>query len=72
MKPQICQLMPKLKFFILSFKANLQKARYAVENLKTESEISKYIKKHFDKKYGPNWHCIVGKYICDLPNSLGK
>ena len=62
MKQQICQLMLKLKFPLLFIKSYLRKARYAVENLKTESDISKYIKKHFDKKYGPNWHCIVGNY----------
>lgn len=37
------------------------KARYAVENFKKESQISEYIKSFFDKKYGSNWHCIVGK-----------
>lgn len=37
------------------------KARYAVENFNTESKISEYIKSFFDKKYGPNWHCVVGK-----------
>ena len=39
----------------------IAQARYAVEKLKIESKISKYIKQFFDKKYGPNWHCIVGK-----------
>ena len=23
--------------------------------------MSKHIKKKFDEKYGPNWHCVVGK-----------
>jgi len=39
----------------------VSQARYAVETLKFESKISEYIKKFFDQKYGPNWHCIVGK-----------
>lgn len=23
--------------------------------------MSKHIKDKFDEKYGPNWHCVVGK-----------
>eukprot|EP00801_Mesodinium_rubrum_P014006 Mrub_14232.p1 GENE.Mrub_14232~~Mrub_14232.p1 ORF type:complete len:100 (-),score=7.03 Mrub_14232:159-419(-) len=30
-------------------------------NLSTESEMANYVKKAFDKRYGPNWNCIVGK-----------
>jgi len=26
-----------------------------------EAEVSRKIKEFFDKKYQPNWHCIVGK-----------
>ena len=26
-----------------------------------QAEISKKIKNYFDKKYEPNWHCIIGK-----------
>lgn len=26
-----------------------------------EDEVTKKIKEHFDKKYLPNWHCIIGK-----------
>ena len=26
-----------------------------------EKDISRHIKAFFDGKYGPNWHCIVGK-----------
>ena len=25
------------------------------------SDIAAYIKKEFDKKYNPTWHCIVGR-----------
>ena len=28
----------------------------------TEKDISEYIKKYFDQKYGPIWHCCVGKH----------
>lgn len=26
-----------------------------------EAEVSRQMKEYFDKKYQPNWHCIVGK-----------
>ena len=26
-----------------------------------EAEVSKQMKEFFDKKYQPNWHCVVGK-----------
>mmetsp|Transcript_14105 Transcript_14105/g.18840 ORF Transcript_14105/g.18840 Transcript_14105/m.18840 type:complete len:94 (-) Transcript_14105:166-447(-) len=35
-------------------------AAYAIDQFVTEVEISKHIKGHFDSKYGPTWHCIVG------------
>jgi len=35
-------------------------AAYAIEQYVTEVEISKHIKSHFDSKYGPTWHCVVG------------
>lgn len=37
----------------------------AVQAVQTESvhkDIAAYVKKEFDKKYGPTWHCIVGKH----------
>jgi len=35
-------------------------ATSAMEAHDEEKAISKHIKDHFDGKYGPNWHCIVG------------
>ena len=32
----------------------------ALEANQEEKDISKHIKSHFDSKYGPTWHCIVG------------
>ena len=26
-----------------------------------EAELCKQIKNYFDEKYGPNWHCVIGK-----------
>jgi hypothetical protein len=33
----------------------------ALEKYNIEKDIAAYIKKEFDKKYGPTWHCIVGR-----------
>ncbi|KYQ92041.1 cytoplasmic dynein light chain [Tieghemostelium lacteum] len=33
----------------------------AFEEAKIERDIAMIIKKEFDKKYSPTWHCIVGK-----------
>ncbi|KAK9139319.1 hypothetical protein Scep_009000 [Stephania cephalantha] len=36
-------------------------ALYAFEKYSVEKEIAEHIKKEFDKKHGPTWHCIVGR-----------
>ncbi|CAM6088530.1 unnamed protein product [Calypogeia fissa] len=36
-------------------------ATQALDNYSVEKDIAAYIKKEFDKKYNPTWHCIVGK-----------
>ncbi|PAA94725.1 hypothetical protein BOX15_Mlig023399g1 [Macrostomum lignano] len=33
----------------------------ALEKFNVEKDIAAYIKKEFDKKYNPTWHCIVGR-----------
>ncbi|XP_060197753.1 uncharacterized protein LOC132626780 [Lycium barbarum] len=33
----------------------------AFEKHSVEKDVAEAIKKEFDKKYGPTWHCIVGK-----------
>lgn len=33
----------------------------ALEKFTIEKEIAAYIKKEFDKRYSPTWHCIVGR-----------
>ena len=33
----------------------------ALEKYNIEKDIAAYIKKEFDKKYNPTWHCIVGR-----------
>ena len=36
-------------------------ANQALEKFNIEKDIAAYIKKEFDKKYNPTWHCIVGR-----------
>jgi hypothetical protein len=44
-------------------------ARQALEKYNIEKDIATHIKKEFDKKYGPTWHCIVGRNFGEPPNS---
>ena len=39
----------------------IESARVAIERYRVEKDIAAYIKKEFDKKYNPTWHCIVGR-----------
>lgn len=39
----------------------LRVAKEALEQNSVERDIAKHIKLKFDKRYGPTWHCIVGK-----------
>mmetsp|Transcript_24452 Transcript_24452/g.43385 ORF Transcript_24452/g.43385 Transcript_24452/m.43385 type:complete len:94 (+) Transcript_24452:163-444(+) len=27
----------------------------------SQAEVASYVKTEFDSRYGPNWHCIVGR-----------
>ena len=36
-------------------------ATQAVEKHNIEKDIAAFIKKEFDKKYNPTWHCIAGR-----------
>ena len=36
-------------------------AKVALEKFNIEKDIADYIKKEFDKKYNPSWHCVVGR-----------
>merc|ERR1712100_583236 len=42
-------------------------AMHALDKYNIEKDIAAYVKKEFDKKYNPTWHCIVGqlRFICD-------
>ncbi|XP_072163457.1 dynein light chain 2, cytoplasmic-like [Diadema setosum] len=36
-------------------------ANQGMEKFNLEKDIAAHIKKEFDKKYNPTWHCIVGR-----------
>ena len=36
-------------------------ATQALDRFNIEKDIAAYIKKEFDKKYNPTWHCVVGR-----------
>ncbi|CAF0742010.1 unnamed protein product [Didymodactylos carnosus] len=36
---------------------------HALEHYNIEKDVAAYIKKEFDKKYNPTWHCIVGRHF---------
>lgn len=36
-------------------------ANTALEKFNIEKDIAAYIKKEFDKRYAPTWHCIAGR-----------
>ncbi|KAM3077854.1 Dynein light chain [Clarireedia jacksonii] len=39
----------------------VQVARQAMSKFSVEKDIAQHIKKTFDDKRGPTWHCIVGR-----------
>jgi dynein light chain LC8-type len=39
----------------------VETATKAIENYQVEKDVAAAIKKEFDAKYGPTWHCIVGR-----------
>lgn len=53
----------EITFKILSIVRKVSQGTLAIQKFKSESEVAKYIKEHFDSKYGPNWHCVVGRHF---------
>ncbi|RTG84178.1 dynein light chain LC8-type, partial [Schistosoma bovis] len=47
-------------------------AAQALEKYSVEKDIAAFIKKEFDRKYNPTWHCIVGRnfgsmrFVCEV------
>lgn len=50
-----------LELKLSDFLSPLKVATQAMEKFNIEKDIAAYIKKEFDKKYNPTWHCIVGR-----------
>ena len=53
-----------LMFLSLSLSLSLSLflfTKQALERYEIEKDIAAYIKKEFDKKYQPTWHCVVGR-----------
>ncbi len=44
----------------------------ALEKFNIEKDIAAFIKKEFDKKYNPTWHCIVGKKTFSFTNQKSQ
>jgi dynein light chain LC8-type len=40
---------------------SIEVAKEAMKQFNVEKEIAQHIKKEFDTKHGPTWHCIVGR-----------
>ncbi|CAM8887510.1 unnamed protein product [Rhodiola kirilowii] len=40
----------------------------AFEKHSVEKDVAEFIKKEFDIKHGPTWHCIVGSYVTHETN----
>ncbi len=49
-----------------------QQVNRAIDSKETEKEISEYLKSFFDKKYSPNWHCVVGKHFASFVTYTSK
>mmetsp|Transcript_534 Transcript_534/g.1050 ORF Transcript_534/g.1050 Transcript_534/m.1050 type:complete len:91 (-) Transcript_534:1036-1308(-) len=39
----------------------LDAANRAFELFTKELDVASYVRKEFDKKYNPTWHCVVGR-----------
>ncbi|TYG73648.1 hypothetical protein ES288_D04G118400v1 [Gossypium darwinii] len=52
-------------------KDDMQKVA-AFEKNNVEKDVGEYIKKEFDKKHGPTWHCIVGRNFAAYQNTQGN
>ncbi|KAL3310393.1 Dynein light chain 2, cytoplasmic [Cichlidogyrus casuarinus] len=36
-------------------------ASEALQNYSIEKDVAAFVKKEFDERYGPTWHCVVGR-----------
>lgn len=54
---KICEMDPEMRDFAIETGIQATQVKNA------EKEISSYIKKTFEERYQPNWHCIVGRHF---------
>jgi dynein light chain LC8-type len=47
-------------------------ATKAIDMYNIEKDIACYIKKEFDRKHNPTWHCVVGNQILILGRNFGS
>lgn len=52
--------------------ASVECATQAWEKYNSEKDIVAHIKKDFDKKYNPTWHCIVGRNLSSSRTKKNK
>ena len=52
---KICEMDQEMKDFAIETGIQATQAK------STEQEIASYIKKIFEERFQPNWHCIVGR-----------
>ena len=58
----LCQVTSKMmETLFCLFVWNEIKIKKAMDKFSIEKDVAAYIKKEFDKKYNPTWHCIVGR-----------
>ena len=51
----VCEISPEMKTDVESV------VNQSLDKFVEEKDIAANIKAYFDKKYAPNWHCVVGK-----------
>ncbi|CAG9336063.1 unnamed protein product [Blepharisma stoltei] len=54
---KIDEMEPEMKDFAIETAIN------AISGKSTEKEIASHIKKIFEDRYQPHWHCIVGRHF---------
>ena len=56
-----CKVMSSYKINVQGCVIHYFNFSQALEKYNIEKDIAAYIKKEFDKKYNPTWHCITGR-----------
>ena len=62
----VCEMHPDMKDDVE------KQVNKAIDKFDGEKDISQHIKMFFDNKYGPNWHCCVGKHFASYVTYQSK